>query len=166
MYKIIGEDQKEYGPVTAEQIRQWLAEGRADADTKVQREGESKWQRLGVLAEFTANPQARGPWQCPKCGEQIDSQFDSCWRCSTQRQPPADVAAQPSLPPARSAAANWRVTYKTFRGTFVTWDALFQDAAAFATEIGRERLIDISHSEDKDDGVVTVWYWTQGPKAD
>ena len=30
MYKIIGGDQKEYGPIGAEQIRQWIAEGRTE----------------------------------------------------------------------------------------------------------------------------------------
>jgi hypothetical protein len=40
-----------------------------------------------------------------------------------------------------------------------TWNQLFQEAADFATSIGRDRLIGISHSEDHNDGVVTVWYW-------
>lgn len=22
-------------------------------------------------------------WTCPKCGEQIEDQFDSCWKCAT-----------------------------------------------------------------------------------
>jgi hypothetical protein len=30
IYKIIGQDGKEYGPVTAEQLRQWIAEGRVE----------------------------------------------------------------------------------------------------------------------------------------
>lgn len=51
------------------------------------------------------------------------------------------------------------VTFKVFRGTMATWDQLFSDAAAFATMVGPERLITISHSEDKQDGVVAVWYW-------
>ena len=46
-----------------------------------------------------------------------------------------------------------------FRGTFATWDDLFEEAAQFATSIGSERLISISHSEEKDEGVVAVWYW-------
>ena len=29
IYKIIGDDGREYGPATAEQIRQWVAENRA-----------------------------------------------------------------------------------------------------------------------------------------
>jgi hypothetical protein len=52
-----------------------------------------------------------------------------------------------------------RVAYEQFRGTFASWDSLFQEAADFATAIGRERLISISHSADHSDGVVTVWYW-------
>ena len=31
MYKILGADQKEYGPVTAEELRIWIAQGRAAA---------------------------------------------------------------------------------------------------------------------------------------
>ena len=27
----------------------------------------------------------RGIWQCPKCSEQLGSQFDSCWQCGTKR---------------------------------------------------------------------------------
>ena len=32
-------------------------------------------------------------------------------------------------------------------------------AARFAGEVGPDRLIGLSHSEFKDEGVVTVWYW-------
>jgi prepilin-type processing-associated H-X9-DG protein len=54
MYRIIGTDQKEYGPVTAEQLRQWIVEGRANAQSKVQREGATDWQAMGSLPEFAA----------------------------------------------------------------------------------------------------------------
>jgi hypothetical protein len=54
MYKIIGADQKEYGPVTAEQLRQWIAEGRASLQTKVLPEGATEWQAIGDLPEFAA----------------------------------------------------------------------------------------------------------------
>ena len=52
MYKIIGGDQREYGPITAEQLRQWIAEGRANGQTKVQLEGSSEWQPLGSIPEL------------------------------------------------------------------------------------------------------------------
>lgn len=52
-----------------------------------------------------------------------------------------------------------KVSYEYFRGTLDSWDSLFTHAATFASQIGKERLITISHSEDHNDGVVTVWYW-------
>lgn len=51
-----------------------------------------------------------------------------------------------------------QVRFEMFRGTFASWGELMERAAAFATQVGRERLISISHSEDKDDGVIAVWY--------
>jgi len=43
---------------------------------------------------------------------------------------------------------------------FSSWETLFAQAAQFATEIGEEQIISISHSEDSSSGVVTVWYWS------
>jgi hypothetical protein len=54
-----------------------------------------------------------------------------------------------------------RVEFRVFRGVMTSWEALFAEAAQFATELGRERPINISHSEDKNDGVVTVWFWSE-----
>ena len=51
-----------------------------------------------------------------------------------------------------------RVDYRMFRGTFKSWDQLFQDAAAFASSVGGN-LVSISHSADNTEGVVTVWFW-------
>jgi len=55
-----------------------------------------------------------------------------------------------------------RPQVKMFRSTMRSWNALFDEAAGFATEIGPRRLIGFGHSEDKDDGVVTVWFWDGG----
>jgi hypothetical protein len=52
MYKIIGVDGKEYGPATAEQLRQWMAEGRANARTTTLAPGATEWKPLGSLPEF------------------------------------------------------------------------------------------------------------------
>jgi len=54
MYKIIGADQKEYGPITADQVRQWIFEGRINAQTKVWTEGSGVWKAVGELPEFAA----------------------------------------------------------------------------------------------------------------
>ncbi len=57
------------------------------------------------------------------------------------------------------------VRFKTFRGILATWNQLFAEAAAFASSVERERLITISHSEDQQDGVVTVWYWAESDEV-
>src|SRR5947208_729276 len=61
MYKIIGADQKEYGPVPAEQVRQWIAEGRADGQTRARAEDGGDWKPLSDYPEFAAALAARAP---------------------------------------------------------------------------------------------------------
>jgi len=53
MYKIIGADGKEYGPITADQLRQWIAEGRANAQTKILLEGTTDWRPLSEFPELS-----------------------------------------------------------------------------------------------------------------
>jgi hypothetical protein len=52
MYKVIGVDQKEYGPVSAEQLRQWISEGRVNGQTRVQVAGSTDWRTVASLPEF------------------------------------------------------------------------------------------------------------------
>jgi hypothetical protein len=51
-YLIIGADSKEYGPSTADEIRQWVAEGRANGQTLVKAEGENDWKPMASFPEF------------------------------------------------------------------------------------------------------------------
>jgi len=51
-YTIIGGDGQQYGPVTPNQLRQWVNEGRVDAATRVQVAGAADWKPLGELPEF------------------------------------------------------------------------------------------------------------------
>ena len=53
MFTIMGSDGKEYGPVSAEQTRAWLAGGRANLDTKAKAAGSDEWRRLGDFPEFS-----------------------------------------------------------------------------------------------------------------
>jgi prepilin-type processing-associated H-X9-DG protein len=55
MYKIIGADQREYGPVTVEQIREWIAEGRVNRQTRVQAEGRGEWRPLTEFPELVGS---------------------------------------------------------------------------------------------------------------
>ncbi len=78
-YKIIGADQKEYGPVGVEQVRQWIRGNRANAQTLGQMEGETEWKPLGSFPEFAADLGAPPP-------------------------PPAYAPPPPPPPPAASAS--------------------------------------------------------------
>jgi len=52
MYKIIGADGREYGPITADQLREWIAEGRASGQTWALAEGAAQWKPLTEYLEF------------------------------------------------------------------------------------------------------------------
>jgi hypothetical protein len=54
MYKIIGADGRQYGPVTADQVKVWLASNRANGQTMAQAEGSSEWRPLSQFAEFSS----------------------------------------------------------------------------------------------------------------
>ena len=55
MYKVIGADGQQYGPVNAEQLRRWIAENRANAQTLVQPDGAPDWKALSNLSEFAGD---------------------------------------------------------------------------------------------------------------
>jgi hypothetical protein len=52
MYKIIGNDGREYGPAGVEQIRVWITQNRANASTLTQTEGSAEWKPLASFAEL------------------------------------------------------------------------------------------------------------------
>lgn len=52
-YRIVGQDGKTYGPVAADKIREWLAQGRVDSRTPIFVEGTADWTFVGLLPEFS-----------------------------------------------------------------------------------------------------------------
>ena len=55
------------------------------------------------------------------------------------------------------------VQFRVFRGGPLTiWEDIFRDAADFASSLGRDRIISISHSAEPGRAAVTVWYWSDG----
>ena len=60
MYKILGSDGNEYGPLSAEKIKQWISEERVEKKTPVLPDGAEDWVFLSSLPEFEqvfASPQ-------------------------------------------------------------------------------------------------------------
>lgn len=59
------------------------------------------------------------------------------------------------------------VRHRNFESRTKSWDDLCKEATAFATEIGREKLINISVAASGGtnmlgsggNGVIVVWYW-------
>lgn len=52
MYRIIGADGREYGPVSADALRRWVAEGRLTGQSRVQAEGANEWKPLSAFPEL------------------------------------------------------------------------------------------------------------------
>ena len=68
MFTILGGDGREYGPVPAEKIREWIVQHRANAQTKIRTEGSAEWRSLSTFAEFAealAGPATPPPFSVP-----------------------------------------------------------------------------------------------------
>jgi hypothetical protein len=61
MYKIIGVDGKTYGPVSLEQLKQWVAEGRINPQTQLQAEGATEWKTAASMPELAGLLYAGAP---------------------------------------------------------------------------------------------------------
>ncbi len=66
-YTIIGGDQKEYGPVTADDVRQWIAESRLNEKSLVKAESDAEFRTLEKFPEFADAfaPKAPAPGSPP-----------------------------------------------------------------------------------------------------
>ncbi|HKB89514.1 MAG TPA: hypothetical protein VKC60_03235, partial [Opitutaceae bacterium] len=61
MYYLIGIDGKEYGPVTAEVLQQWIIEGRADDTLRARPAEGTEWKSLKDFPEFAEVLAAKAP---------------------------------------------------------------------------------------------------------
>ncbi|HEX5399672.1 MAG TPA: DUF4339 domain-containing protein, partial [Verrucomicrobiae bacterium] len=52
MYIIIGGDGKEYGPVSGEDLRKWIAEGRLNGQSLAKAESDAEFRPLAAFPEF------------------------------------------------------------------------------------------------------------------
>jgi GYF domain 2 len=53
MYKILGTDGKEYGPMAIDTLHEWIAQGRVMAQTPVKLQWSDEWRSLVGLPEFS-----------------------------------------------------------------------------------------------------------------
>jgi hypothetical protein len=78
---------------------------------------------------------------------------------NSYRKPLHAVIIAYSFPARYGSIGVMQVRFRLFKSLMKSWDTLCEEAAAFATEVGRERLISMSVSEDSNEGVIVVWYW-------
>jgi hypothetical protein len=126
----------------------------------------------------TIEPRPTRRRKCPSCREWITVRGDKLLspaqsKAQDARPPEGDGKEAPPAEQPDSvdeavqeqeeedqAAARF-ADFKVFRSSLSPWETIFQQAADFATQIGRERILSISHSEANGDAVVTVWYWRE-----
>jgi hypothetical protein len=60
-YIIIGGDQKEYGPISTDDVRQWIAEGRLNEQSLMKAESDAEFRPLEKFPEFAVNFASKTP---------------------------------------------------------------------------------------------------------
>ena len=118
MYKIIGGDQKEYGPVSADEVRRWIAEGRLNRQSRVQPEGSAEWQPLGGFPEFAEALRAQAGTAVLPSGEPMPPVSAQIWTAQVLGQ-------QPQLQIGNCLALSWRLLTANFgllfAASFIVW---------------------------------------------
>ena len=52
MYYTVGSDNQSHGPVDESTLKEWIAQGRAIAQTQTRKEEDSEWKALSLFPEF------------------------------------------------------------------------------------------------------------------
>jgi hypothetical protein len=107
MYKIIGGDQKEYGPVTADELRQWISEGRLNGQSRVWAEGTSEWKALSAFPEFADALRAQPGSAVPPPGVPMPPISADMWTAQV-------LAREARLNPIECIASSWKLVTSNF----------------------------------------------------
>jgi len=119
MYKIIGGDQKEYGPVTADELRRWIAEGRLNGQSLAQAEGSAEWRPLSAFPEFAETLRAQaGAAPMPPSGAPMPPAGAQVWTAQL-------LATPPQVQIGRCLSQSWSLLSANFgllfAATFLVW---------------------------------------------
>ncbi|MGA2244832.1 MAG: DUF4339 domain-containing protein [Verrucomicrobiota bacterium] len=99
-YYVIGGDGKEYGPVTDAEVRQWISEGRLNAESRVKAESDAEFRALGLFPEFAeALKQRSSPAAVLPAGPKPDAE-EADWQAEV-------LAREPELRFGECLAAGW-----------------------------------------------------------
>jgi uncharacterized membrane protein YjgN (DUF898 family) len=108
MFMIIGADGKEYGPVTADQIRQWIDENRLTRDMQARRVETTAWSRIADLPEFGGTPSAE-----PNVGGVVPPSVPpTAGDAGTTSAAASPLAAPPGQPERIEFTGDWAEYFK------------------------------------------------------
>ena len=117
MYKIIGADQKEYGPVSPDDLRHWIAEGRLSGQSLVQAEGSGEWKPLSTFPEFADAVRGQAG-QVPPAGTTPPPTSSAAWSAEI-------LARHPEVQIGRCLGQSWNLLTANFgllfSATFLVW---------------------------------------------
>jgi hypothetical protein len=117
MYRIIGGDQKEYGPITADELCRWIAEGRLSGQSYVRGESAGEWKPLSSFPEFAEALQAQGS-QPSLASAAVPPVSASAWSAEI-------LARRPEVQIGRCLSQSWKLLSGNlgllFGATFLVW---------------------------------------------
>ena len=118
MYTIIGGDKKEYGPVSADELRRWIAEGRLNGQSLALAEGSAEWRPLSSLPEFAEALRGQAGASVPPPGVPMPPVNAEIWTAQI-------LAQQPQIQVGRCLALSWKLLMANFGllfgATFLVW---------------------------------------------
>src|ERR1700729_3095456 len=77
-----------------------------------------------------------------------------------KRESPVGRLRRPEVS-RRYEGVSMRITFKAFDSKMASREKLFKAAMEFTNKPDRKYLVNITHSEDRDNIVIPVWYWTE-----
>jgi hypothetical protein len=107
MYRIIGGDQKEYGPVTADELRRWIAEGRLSGQSLIRGESDSEWRPLYSFPEFAEALRGQTS-QSALAGGPVPPVNPAMWRSAEI------LARHPEVQIGRCLSQSWKLLSANF----------------------------------------------------
>jgi hypothetical protein len=118
MYKLIGGDRKEYGPVSADEVRGWINEGRLNGQSMAWVEGSSEWRPLSSFPEFAEALRVQAGSVVLPAGAPMPPANAELWTSHI-------LAREPRLQPLECLRLSWNLLKShfglLFTASFIIW---------------------------------------------
>ena len=114
-YIIVGGDGKEYGPVSVQEVKEWVSSGRANGDTRIKEEGAEAWSRLRDMEFFGEAAKSAGPPTIPSHASTPSAHNPQVTPPPTTQQLVAELQGRPhTFSIGDCFSIGWRLTMDNF----------------------------------------------------